>query len=51
MRASSFSFMIQVLIEQVNTLTVLTLNSSLKVIITSFINSRELSLWTSGPHF
>ena len=41
MRASSLSFMIQVLIEQVNTIAVLTLNSPLKVIITSFVNSRE----------
>jgi len=41
MRASSLSFMTQVLMEQVNTLPVLTLNSSLKIIITSFANSRE----------
>jgi len=41
MRASSLSFMIQVLIEQVDTLAVLTLNSPLKVINTSFANSRE----------
>jgi len=41
MRASSLSFMIQVLIEQVNTIAILTLNSPLKVIITSFVNSRE----------
>ena len=33
--------MIQVLIEQVNTIAILTLNSPLKVIITSFVNSRE----------
>jgi len=36
-----FSFMIQVLIEQVNTLAVLTLNCPLKIIIASFENSRE----------
>jgi len=41
MRASSLSFMIQVLIEQVNTLAVLILSSPLKVVITSFANSRE----------
>jgi len=34
-------FMIQVLIEQVNTLAVLTLNCPLKVILNSFENSRE----------
>ena len=33
--------MIQVLIEGVNTIAILTLNSPLKVIITSFVNSRE----------
>ena len=33
--------MIQVLIEQVNAIAILTLNSPLKVIITPFVNSRE----------
>jgi len=35
--------MIQVLIEQVNTIAILILNSPLKVIITSFVNSKEAS--------
>ena len=42
METSSLSFMIQVLIKQVNILAALSLNSPLKVIITSFANSREV---------